>query len=136
MSSMPGGLLRRFVLLLILPAISACSIYQSEGRKFLEKNAYEYSNVSALNLQSCSYGSVSSEWLEFSSTPTSTAFTSDQNEFALLIVSHAQNTPSFACQFQFSSAQEMVERTEAASELTLLHQSLGEFAFRPLSHIK
>lgn len=41
----------RFSLILAILFLSACSVYRSDGRKFLEKRAYEYSGVEAYREQ-------------------------------------------------------------------------------------
>ena len=115
---------------------SACSLYQSEGRKFLEKQGLEYS-AAAANLQSCDHEPLGEEWLKVFGTDSAAVFSSESQEFVLRIMP-LQANPAFSCMYRFSSVQEMIERTDAAIELTLgqVALGLGGFAFHPISPLK
>ncbi|MGE4132438.1 MAG: hypothetical protein AB7F86_12420 [Bdellovibrionales bacterium] len=112
--------------------LSACSVYQSEGRKFLEKQAFEYTGASAY-LQGCSSGKVASGAL-ISSSATTLSYQASEPAFHLSVFSRAQT--DFACDFQFSSQSELEELAPAAVELTFLHLGLGQFANRQLNLLK
>ncbi len=71
----------------------------------------------------------------FSQTSEAIVYTSELEEFRLRVVP-VKATAYYNCTYAFSSAQEMVEKTQDAIDLTLLHLSLGEFAFHPISHLK
>jgi hypothetical protein len=50
-------------------------------------------------------------------------FSSETREFALKVVPRGES--AFSCTYQFSSVQEMVERTDSAVELTIEQMALG-----------
>jgi hypothetical protein len=116
-----------------------CSLYQSEGRKYLEKRAFEYAQSTALaHSQGCGYnqsGNPDGQWVVIQETPQAVVKASETENYQVHVESKLEPA-GFSCQYQFDSAQEMYETSKAAIDLTLLHQSLGEFAFRPLSHLK
>ncbi len=117
-------------------ALSGCSLYQSDGRKTLEKNAIGLASAQA-NFISCQAEPLGPEWLKVSQTEEAEVFASEKEDFALTVAPSLSAMP-FNCLYRFSSAQEMIERTDSAIEITVheLGLSLGGFAFRPLSHIK
>ena len=112
-----------FLALLILPFTSACSLYQSDGRKFLEKQAFEFAEASA-NLQSCGKEKMGDEWLKISDSEQAQVYSSENSEFELRVVPLHSGDP-FHCTFHFASVQEMVERTDSAVEITLEQMALG-----------
>lgn len=113
-------------------------MYESDGRKRVAKYGVRGPNGEATaNLVGCRHAPLDTQWMKVSTTPEAEVFTSDQGEYLLSVVPKHTNYP-YHCTYQFDSAQEMVERTDAAIELTLLNMglSLGEFAFLPISHLK
>jgi len=122
--------------LIIILSTSACSLYQSDGRKFLEKQALQFS-AAAANLQGCVQEKLSADWIKIYTDNDADVYSSDNQEFALRIVPR-HTKAAFYCTFHFSSVQEMVERTDAAIDLTLEQMvlGLGEFAFHPISPLK
>lgn len=128
--------MRGIFILAISAALQGCSVYQSDGRKQLEKNAVGIATASA-NLVSCQHEPMSKDWLKIAETESANVFASEKTEFALKVVPHAASQ-SFNCAYQFSSAQEMTERMDSAIEIAILElgQSLGSFAFPPISNLK
>lgn len=118
-----GGLVSRIVPILFL-ILGGCSLYQSEGRKFLEKQAIQFSRASAANLQSCGLEPVGEEWLKASEDERAGVYSSETREFALKIVPRGESGV-FSCTYQFTSVQEMIERTDSAIELTVEQMALG-----------
>lgn len=114
----------RFLIFAFSILISACSVYQSDGRKFLEKSAFEYAGVGAF-VQSCGAEPRGEEWLEASRSDAAIVYISERSDYAMR-VDLLEGPEASGCRFRFHSAQEMVERTEDAVEYTLLHLSLGE----------
>ncbi len=104
--------------------LSGCSIYQSEARKFLEKQALSYSRVSAANLMGCGHEPLTEEWLKTSEDERVEIFASDSRDFSLRVVPRGENG-SYSCTYVFSSVQEMMERTDSAIDLTLDQMALG-----------
>lgn len=76
-----------------------------------------------------------SQWIVIQDTPEAVVTASESDNYQMRVESRLRPA-GFSCQYKFDSAQEMYETSLAAIELTLLHQSLGGFAFRPLSHLK
>jgi hypothetical protein len=104
-------------------SLSACSIYQSDGRKFLEKQAYEFAGVDAQqNLLGCQSGSDSSagQWTQLSHTQLARVFVHETDDFELRVVPITSDDSAFSCDYGFTSAQEMFEKTPAAVDLTIL----------------
>jgi hypothetical protein len=133
-----GGIFLRLILLTSFIFIAGCSLYQSDGRKFLEKQALDYAGVSAqTNLQGCANETMSEDWQKASETEDAVVLISDKEEFLMRVMPTARQD-GYVCSFKFASAQEMVERTDSAIAITLIHlgQSLGEFAFLSTSPVK
>lgn len=115
--------MRFLILILTALGLAACSLYQSPGRKFLEKQAYEFAGVSAeAHLTGCQYVPFEREWVELNNTPLARIYTHETAEFQLrvfpLLAAHG-----FSCDFQFTSAQEMFEKMDAAVDLTISHST-------------
>ena len=115
-------------------SLGACSLYQSDARKFLEKQAFEYAGKSAsAYLTGCDEELLGEEWLMVSRTDSARIYASEIEEFTMKVKLQGG---TFSCAFRFNSAQEMIEQTPAAIDLTVLHQSLGEFAFPSVTLVK
>lgn len=111
--------MRLFSALFAILALSACSIYRSDGRKFLETQAFEYAGTNAQsNLQGCQIAAPLSQWVQMSQTPLARIFVHDNDSFELRI-QPTETSVDFSCDYQFGSAQEMFEKTSAAVDLTL-----------------
>jgi hypothetical protein len=107
---------------LSLAATSGCSLYQSDARKFLEKQAFEYAGVAAVpNLLGCPGDIADADWTLASETQKARVYINDAAEFEMQVILNQGDT-TFKCVFRFHSAQEMVEKTEAAVALTLHFQ--------------
>ena len=109
------------ILILLSTFLFGCSVYRSEGRKFLEKYALEYENAAATaNLLGCSRSIETSGYRVMSEGEAVDVLQSEADANNLRIVSHATH----ACDFQFGSAQEIEDRLTSAIELTLQHPTL------------
>ena len=131
-------LIRYFTLILICIFSSGCSLYRSEAREFLEKQAFEYAGVAAqANLLGCPVDIENADWTLASETEEARVYLNDEGMYEMQVISNKGDT-TFKCMFRFSSAQEMVEKTEDAVDLTLYYmgQSLAQFAFHPISLVK
>ncbi len=117
-------------------SFAACSLYQSDSRKFLEKQAFEYDAASAY-LVSCPIEPIASEWEVSAETESAKIFENQKIDFAIRILP-SQQEGQFSCIYRFTSAQEMIEKMDAAIELTRVYMGLspGAFAFHPDSHLK
>ncbi|MBX3022400.1 MAG: hypothetical protein KF799_12070 [Bdellovibrionales bacterium] len=110
---------RGFVAFITVVGLGACSLYQSPGRKFLEKQAFEYAGVKAQAYQmACEQGATLKGWAPFSQSTQAHVFTHETNEFQIRVVTAGDPLP-FSCDYQFASAQEMYERVGDAIDLTL-----------------
>lgn len=129
--------LRGFFILALSIGLSGCSLYQSSGRKALEKNAIGLATASA-NMTSCQNSLPSAEFLRVSENEEAAVYASEREDFTMAVVP-AGKAP-YSCNYRFSSAQEMIERTDSAIELTIQNfltaQSLGQFAFHKHSPLK
>lgn len=103
---------------------AACSLYQSDGRKFLEKQAVQYSRSASVNSQGCGSETMGEDWLKTSETESAEVFSNDAIDYTLRVVPR-MTTGSFHCTYQFASVQEMIERTDSAIDLTLEQIALG-----------
>lgn len=122
-------ILSRFPLLISVSLLTGCSVYQSDGRKFLEKQAFEFAGVNAAaNVTNCGYASSevinqTSEaklWTLSEKGENTETYVSESTEFAMKVLTTGES-PSYGCDFQFSSAQEMIEKSKDAAELTRLN---------------
>lgn len=111
-----------FAILASLAALG-CSVYESGGRKFLEKQAFEYAGVSAAsNLKTCHTAWASTgDWRLDQDTGRAFLYVK-QND--LRVITQEQSA-KYGCEFQFESPDELQAKRESAVHLTLLHQSLG-----------
>lgn len=115
----------------------ACSVYQSDGREYLEKNAFQLANSTAqAHLLGCRYGHTNeNSWIVIQETNAARVLASENDEFQMRVMPKA-SAADYHCDYRFNSAQELYEKSASAIELTLLHFGLGEFAFRPMTHLK
>lgn len=118
------------ILLALLGSISACSLYQSEGRKFLEKEAFEYSGAQAY-LSSCPGYDVAVADLTLVERTSTAQIFQLPTESNVRIVTNSENP--YACDYGFATPQERDAILNSAIELTL---RLGEFANRQIYPLK
>jgi len=106
---------------------TGCSVYQSEGRKYLEKQAFEFAGVAATeNLLACDYSGVDASWVLTEQTEQTDIYVSENQDFKMKVQVQRANgdlSPSYGCGFQFGSAQEMYEKSADAAALTLFNFS-------------
>lgn len=117
-------------LLAIAILLSGCSLYQSEARKFLEKQAFEYAGAAAApNLLDCTQATYSSEWLLFMGTDRVRVYRHGEDLLDVQVIPDEHK--EFSCLYRFESEEEFEQRFEAAEYLTLHHMglSLGRFDF-------
>jgi hypothetical protein len=117
--------------------LGACSVYESGGRKTLEKQAFEIAGVGAQeNLTACGYTPAKAgHWMLIQTTDEAKLYAREADTYELRVTAKSTG-PNIACLFHFSSAQELYQRSQSALELTLLHLSPGQFAFPTDSHLK
>lgn len=120
-------------------SLTGCSLYQSSGRKALEKNAIGLATAAA-NMTSCQNSLPGTEYLKVSENEDASVYASEREDFAMAVVPSSKTATPYSCNYRFSSAQEMIERTDSAIELTIQNfltaQSLGQFAFHTHSPLK
>lgn len=117
-------------------SLSACSLYQSDGRKALEKNAAGLAAAQAYVI-ACDWNLPTAEYLRVSSNNEASVYASEREDFTMAVV---PSDAFYSCTYRFHSAQEMIELTESAIEMTLLNYSTaqrpGGFAFPSHSPLK
>ncbi len=123
-ASLRFGFVNKTLLLTMSLVCGACSLYQSDGRKFLEKQALQYSRSASVNSQGCGSEMMGEDWLKTSETDNADVYSNDSIDFTLRVVPR-MTQGSFHCTYQFASVQEMIERTESAIDLTLEQIALG-----------
>jgi len=132
--------LHAIVLGILTLGLGACSLYQSDSRKFLEKQAIEFAGSAAqANLVDCPEGQLEESWQLKEETPKAGLYTHDLSTFELRVVPMEQSPlQQFSCVYRFASDEELTEKTQAAVELTVFYLGLspGGFAFHPISHLK
>lgn len=109
------------ILIFSTALLAGCSVYQSEGRKFLEKSAFEFAGVAAY-VTACDNLGVDATWVKAGETAqTETFVNEDSEEFRLKVLTTNLDGDSspYGCEFRFPSAQELVEKSENASGYTL-----------------
>ena len=83
--------------------LTGCSIYESQGRKFLESQALEYAGVSAQdNLQSCDHEQTAAPWVLLQRDENAEVLALDGAGYEMRVVPNED--PTFACQFRFVSS--------------------------------
>ena len=106
----------RSSLIFSLLSLSACSVYQSEGRKFLEKQAFEYAGVQA-HLVSCQNVQSTDGLTLIHSEPRAEIFSSAINPLAMRVVPLGDRP--YSCDYGFTSTDEMAAQFSPAIGLTL-----------------
>jgi hypothetical protein len=128
--------LRGIFILALSFSLSACSLYQSDGRKELEKNAVGLATAQAY-ITGCEWGLPSKEYLRVSSNEDAVVYASEREDFSMAVV---PSEAPYSCNYRFHSAQEMIELTDSAIEITLQNYSMaqrpGAFAFPTDSPLK
>jgi hypothetical protein len=105
-------------------SLCACSVYESEGRKFLEQQGLQFAGVAAqANLLSCSHDAPTSAWVLLEKTEKAQAYARESETYDLRVVPATDST--YSCYYRFSSAQEMYEKTPDAIDLTIHRLSQG-----------
>lgn len=138
---MVGGfilLIRHFTLILICALSCSCSLYRSDARKFLEKQAFEFAGVALqANLLGCPSEIENADWTLTTEIQDARIYVNTQSAYEMQVIAGPSHA-AFSCTFRFSSEQEMVEKTEDAVKLTIFNmgQSLAQFAFSPISPLK
>lgn len=111
--------------------LSGCSVYESDGRKYLEQTGLTFSHKSGQSAYiACSTEVPEGNWVAFEKTENAQLSTNDSENFELLVTPIGLN--AINCYFKFSSAREMYENSSSAEDFCL-HQSPAEctheFAF-------
>lgn len=113
--------MRSLALTIVGFCLTGCSLYESAGRKFLEKNAYEFAGVTAMaNQQSCQGERATAAWVQVNETSLAHVYVHDQGDNFEMRIVPSENNVEFSCDYQFASAQEMFDKTAAAIDLTLV----------------
>lgn len=109
--------------ILSIAALAACSVYQSEGRKFLEKQAFEYAGVEAQpNLKGCAAYSSSQGLTEIHSDARAVVLQSAPLEIRVVPQVDATGKPvqsPYSCDYGFTTPEEQNSKLDPAIELSL-----------------
>lgn len=107
--------------------LSGCSLYESDGHKFLASKAYTYSGASAR--AACSTGDKSDlgdQWVTFSESSEAKAYRNNDS-FELRVIPEGQSgSQEFSCLYTFASAQELFQLSNDAVTYTLVKYKDGE----------
>lgn len=107
--------------------LGACSLYQSDGRKYMEKEASSVAGISAAdNFQYCTEMTDSQPWVPWLETTEVVLLKNASESFELLVAPKNSNSH---CQFLFSSEEELIKRWPSAEKISLQYLGLGEFSF-------
>jgi hypothetical protein len=117
-----GLVLKLIALTAIFILLTGCSLYESDGRKYLEAGGITFYNKTkpASAFVSCSTEAPSAAWVPFEKNDLG-QFSSSESENFEILVTPVSTTP-YNCLFRFASAQEMFENTSGAMDYCL-HQS-------------
>ncbi len=102
--------------LVLLLSLSACSVYQSEGRKFLEKQAYEFAGVQA-NLLSCQKVQATDGLTRIHGEARANIYSSSSQPLVMRVVPLGDRP--YSCDYGFTTADEMSSKFSPAIGLTL-----------------
>jgi len=122
-------------LFLALLISTGCSVYQSDGRKFLEKQVADFSGVSAQqNLFSCEDASTSTtdQWIVWRQESNSELYRNPSDPQLLRVMV----MPAHTCDFRFLSDEELNQKIPSAIEITWHNFSPDRFAIPSSSPIK
>lgn len=131
-------LIRHLTLIFICALSCSCSLYRSDARKFLEKQAFEFAGVALqANLLGCPSEIENADWTLATETQDASIYVNTRSAHEMQVIVGPTDA-AYSCTFRFSSEQEMVEKTEDAVKLTIYNmgQSLAQFAFSPISPVK
>lgn len=107
-----------FSFLILSGMLSACSIYQSDGRKFLEKQAFEYAGVQAQeNLLGCRQAPGVHGFNLFHSEARALIFRSEMKPLEIRVVPLGHRP--YGCDYGFANEEELNADLTPAIELTL-----------------
>lgn len=101
---------------LCIITFTGCSVYESDGRKFLERRLDSIGVSVQGNFTHCDHETTES-WTLLEKREDSWAYSSDDDGFALKVAT--TEDPTFNCYFKFNSAQEMYEKVQAACDKTV-----------------
>jgi hypothetical protein len=111
-----------FSLALLLLPLCACSLYQSEGRKFLEKQAFEYAGVSAqANLLSCQSSAANDRFRLIRTETRALVYAHPEKPLQIRVVPLVDRR--YDCDYGFTTDEELDAKVSSAIELTLQHLS-------------
>jgi len=110
-----------FSFLAISSLISACSVYQSDGRKFLEKQAYEYAGVEA-HLMGCQASAGATGTKLIQADGRAEIYSLDDQPLQIRVIPVEMEKPrAFSCDYGFTTTDELNSKLTGAIEYTL-HQ--------------
>ena len=109
---------------LLIPFLLGCSVYQSDGRKFVESQGLQWAGYSALaNLQTCDHELSRPAWLMIESNPRADLYVYEGDGYQMRVQPVQDET--FSCYYRFASAQELYEKTSDAVALTMTKLDLS-----------
>ena len=104
--------------LLLLPLLSACSLYRSEGRKTLEGDLSTIGVTISSYVETCDFQNAPlMDGRLLKETELALTYAFDSDEFQMRVVPLADD--SFRCDYKFPNAKLMFEQTDAAVDYTL-----------------
>jgi len=110
-------------MLILIPLLSACSLYESSGRKFLEQEGQSFAQNGATSaFAGCGKKTAarSSDWTLFEKSNDADVYQSENEGYQLLVEPVVNN--DVQCLFKFQSAAEMYQDSASAIDISL-HQS-------------
>ncbi len=114
---MRGRLIHSLTLFAAVYFWTGCSVYQSDGRKILERNLSSIGVTVQAQFTGCNHDLPQHDWSLLENHADTRLYSSESQTFALRVT--ATEDESFSCYYTFSSAQDMYERLQAAREHTL-----------------
>ena len=114
--------MRFLVCTALLLYLTGCSLYESDGRKFLETSSYTFAGVAAQS--TCSQESPQDkgnrQWVELSNTDDARVLAHENDSYELRVIpSHQTGAKEFGCTYPFATAQDLYRMTPDAVRLTI-----------------
>ncbi len=107
----------RWIAIPICLSLSACSVYRSDGRKFLESNLNTIGVKISAYVEACDYAPVANgEWQPLKQTELADVYSGGE-EFGLRVI--PRDAPDFHCDYRLPNAKMAFEQTDAAITHTL-----------------
>ncbi len=111
--------MKRFALALLPFLLLGCSVYRSEGRRYLEEYALDPNVIEQKFFQGCTTNNEVSSYSPWSSDERALTYVAHSDPARLRVIPLKQQQQDMACDFQFTSAQELSQLAELSIQISI-----------------